>query len=101
SDVSFYFRKAHLQQLREELDDPEASDNDRFVLYTQIQNAVVSANGLLPSCQDTGTAIVMAHKGQHVLTDCDDAQAISQGVFDTWQDKNLRYSQLAPLEMFK
>jgi fumarate hydratase, class I len=101
SDVSFYFRAAHLKQLREELDDPEASDNDRFVLYTQIQNAVISANGLLPSCQDTGTAIVMAHKGQHVLTDCDDAAALSQGIFDTWQAKNLRYSQIAPLEMFK
>jgi fumarate hydratase class I len=100
-DVSFYFRAGHLQQLRDELDDPEATDNDRFVLYTMIQNAVISAAGQLPSCQDTGTAIIMGKKGRYVLTDCDDAEALSRGVWETWQKENLRYSQIAPLEMFK
>ncbi len=101
SDVSFYLRPAHLQQLADEIKDPEASDNDRFVLYTHLQNAVVSAVGQLPNCQDTGTAIVLGKKGQFVLTQGDDAEAISQGVYDIWQEKNLRYSQIAPLEMFK
>ena len=76
TDVSFYLRPAHLKQLREELADPEASDNDRFVLYTHLQNAVVAAAGQLPSCQDTGTAIILGKKGQYVLTDCDDAAAL-------------------------
>jgi fumarate hydratase, class I len=101
SDVSFYLRPAHLQQLRDELNDPEASDNDRFVIYTHLQNAVVAAAGQLPSCQDTGTAIVMGKKGQHVLTDCDDAEALSAGIYATYQEKNLRYSQIAPLSMFQ
>jgi fumarate hydratase class I len=101
NDVSFYLRPAHLQRLREELEDPEASDNDRFVIYTHLQNAVTAAAGLLPSCQDTGTAIIMGKKGQRVLTDADDAAALSEGVYDTYQEKNLRYSQIAPLEMFK
>jgi fumarate hydratase class I len=101
TDVSFYLRTSHLRQLRDELADPEASDNDRFVLYTHLQNAVVAAAGQLPSCQDTGTAIVMGKKGQYVLTDGDDAESLSRGVFDTYQERNLRYSQIAPLEMFK
>jgi fumarate hydratase class I len=101
NDVSFFMRTAHLARLREELDDPAASDNDRFVIYTHLQNAVTAAAGLLPSCQDTGTAIVMAKKGQRVLTETDDGSAISQGIYDTYQEKNLRYSQIAPLEMFK
>ena len=92
---------AHLKRLREELEDPEASDNDRFVIYTHLQNAVTAAAGLLPTCQDTGTAIVMAKKGRRVLTDTDDAEALSRGIYDTYQEKNLRYSQIAPLEMFK
>ncbi len=100
-DIQFFFRTAHLKQLAEELKDPQASDNDRFVIYTQLQNAVVSAAGQLPSCQDTGTAIVLGHKGQNVLTGFDDTEAISQGIFDTYQERNLRYSQVAPLEMFK
>jgi fumarate hydratase class I len=100
-DVSFYLRPGHLEQLRNELLDPEASDNDRFVLYTHLQNAVVASAGQLPTCQDTGTAIVLGKKGQHVLTDFDDAEALSQGVFDSFQERCLRYSQLAPLEMFK
>ncbi len=100
ADISFFFRPGHLAKLCEELKDPGASDNDRFVIYTQLQNAVVAAAGQLPSCQDTGTAIVMGKKGQFVLTDFDDAAALSQGVFETYQQKNLRYSQIAPLSMF-
>ncbi len=101
NDISFYLRSAHLARLREELADPEASENDRFVIYTHLQNAVTAAAGLLPSCQDTGTAIVMAKKGQRVLTDADDAEALSRGIYETYHEKNLRYSQIAPLEMFK
>src|SRR5690606_31076077 len=101
NDISFYFRAAHMASLRRMLDDPEASDNDRFVCYTQIQNAIISAAGQLPSCQDTGTAIIMGKKGRNVLTDFDDAEALSEGVYQTWQQRNLRYSQIAPLEMFK
>lgn len=101
ADVSFYLRPSHLKQLAAELADPEASDNDRFVIYTHLQNAVVAANGHLPSCQDTGTAIVMGKKGQYVLTDGDDAAAISEGIWDTYQQRNLRYSQIAPLTMFQ
>ncbi len=101
SDINFYLRPAHLQQLASELKDPEASDNDRFVIYTHLQNAVVSAAGKLPGCQDTGTAIVLGKKGQYVLTDTDDAQALSEGIWQTYQERNLRYSQIAPLEMFK
>ena len=100
-DVSFYLRPRHLQQLADELKDPEASDNDRFVIYTHLQNAIVAAAGQLPSCQDTGTANIAGKKGQHVLTDCDDAAALSEGVYDTYQEKNLRYSQIAPLTMFQ
>lgn len=101
TDIAFYFRPAHLAQLAEEFKDPEASDNDRFVILTHLQNAVVSAAGQLPSCQDTGTAIIMGKKGQYVLTESDDAAALSEGVYDTYQKRNLRYSQIAPLEMFK
>jgi fumarate hydratase class I len=101
TDVSFFLRPAHLRQLAEELNDPEASDNDRFVLYTHLQNAVVAAHGKLPSCQDTGTATIVGKRGQDVLTDGDDAAALSQGVFECYQERNLRYSQIAPLEMFK
>lgn len=100
-DISFFLRPAHLNQLCEELKDPEASDNDRFVLYTHLQNAVVAAHGKLPSCQDTGTATVVGKKGQYVLTEGDDAAALSEGIFECYQERNLRYSQIAPLEMFK
>lgn len=100
-DVSFYLRPKHLQKLQEELSDAAASDNDRFVIYTHLQNAVVAANGELPSCQDTGTAIVVAKKGEHVLTESDDSAALSAGIYQTFQEKNLRYSQLAPLSMFE
>jgi fumarate hydratase class I len=100
-DNSFFLRRGHLKQLSEELKDPEASDNDRFVIYTHLQNAVTAAVGELPICQDTGTAIVMGKKGQYVLTDGDDAAALSEGIWQTYQQRNLRYSQIAPLEMFR
>ena len=99
-DVSHFLRASHLEQLAAILDDPEASDNDRFVALELLRNANIAAGGVLPMCQDTGTAIVVGHKGQYVLTEGDDAEAISRGMFDTFQTSNLRYSQLAPLSMF-
>ena len=101
ADVSFYLRADHLRSLRDMLDDPDVSDNDRFVCYTHLQNAVVAAAGQLPTCQDTGTAIILGKKGRHVLTDGDDAAALSEGVWETFQQRNLRYSQIAPLSMFQ
>ena len=100
SDVSFYLRPSHLQLLNNILEDPEATDNDRFVAYNLLQNAVVAAEGQLPSCQDTGTAIVMAKKGENVYTGVDDAIPISKGIFNTYQERNLRYSQVVALSMF-
>src|SRR6185295_7443411 len=100
-DIAFFLRTKHLEMLRRELDDPEASDNDRFVIYTHLQNAAVAAAGVLPGCQDTGTATIQGKKGQYVLTEGDDSVPLSEGVHDTYTEKNLRYSQLAPLEMFK
>lgn len=100
SDVSFYLRTSHLEKLKAILDDPEATDNDRFVAYNLLQNAVVAAEGQLPSCQDTGTAIVMAKKGEDVYTGVNDAEYLSKGIFNTYQNKNLRYSQMVPLNMF-
>ena len=100
ADVSFYLRTSHLEKLRNILEDPEATDNDRFVAYTLLQNAVVAAEGQLPSCQDTGTAIVMAKKGENVYTGVDDAEYLSKGIFNTYQKRNLRYSQVVPLTMF-
>lgn len=99
-DVSFYLRTSHLEKLRAILDDPEATDNDRFVAYNLLQNAVIAAEGQLPSCQDTGTAIVMAKKGENVYTGFNDAAALSKGIYDTYQERNLRYSQVVPLDMF-
>ena len=100
-DVSHLFRPGHLAQLRKILDDPEASDNDRFVACELLKNACVSAGMVLPSCQDTGTAIVMAKKGQRVLTPGGDAEALSRGIFDTYTGTHLRYSQLAPLTLYE
>lgn len=100
-DVSHLFRPGHLQQLRNILDDPEASDNDRFVAMEMLKNANVAAAMVLPSCQDTGTAIVMGHKGEDVLTGVDDAEWLSHGIYDTYTTSYLRYSQLAPLGMFE
>lgn len=101
SDVNFFLRKAHLEKLSSILDDPEATDNDRFVAYNLLQNASVAAEGKLPSCQDTGTAIIMAKKGENVFTGVDDAEYLSKGIYNTYQSRNLRYSQLVPLTMFE
>lgn len=100
-DVSFYLRPAHLAKIAKILDDPEASDNDRFVARTLLQNSVTAADGQLPTCQDTGTAIVMAKKGENVWTGSNDAEYLSKGVFKTYQERNLRYSQVVPLSMFE
>jgi fumarate hydratase class I len=99
-DVSHLLRPGHLAQLRKILDDPDASANDRFVALELLTNANIAAGRELPGCQDTGTAIVIAHKGENVFTGIDDAEAISRGIYDTYQCKNLRYSQLAPLDMY-
>ncbi|WP_419865373.1 fumarate hydratase [Candidatus Poriferisodalis sp.] len=105
-DISHLFRTGHLASIAAILDDPEASANDRFVALELLKNANIAAGGVLPSCQDTGTAIIWGHKGERVLTgtadepDFEDAAAISQGVADTFLTSNLRYSQMAPLDMF-
>ena len=99
-DIAHFLRTEHLTQLSSILDDPEASPNDRFVAEELLKNANIAAGGVLPMCQDTGTAIVMGKKGQQVFTGFDDAAVISQGVYDTYDTSNLRYSQLAPLDMF-
>ncbi len=101
SDVSFYLRPAHLNKLKTILQDDEASDNDRFVAHTMLLNQVVAAEGELPTCQDTGTAIVVAKKGEDVYTGADDAEHLSKGVYDTYQERNLRYSQVVPFSMFE
>ncbi len=100
-DIAHMLRPAHLTQLASILEDSEASPNDRFVALELLQNANIAAGGVLPGCQDTGTAIIWGHKGAHVLTDGDDHEAISHGVFDTYQTSNLRYSQLSPESMFE
>lgn len=100
NDVSFYLRPTHLEKLSNILKDPEASDNDRFVAHTMLLNQVVSADGELPTCQDTGTAIVIAKKGENVWTGANDAEALSKGIFEIYRDKNLRYSQVVPFNMF-
>ena len=100
-DIAHLLRPDHLAQVAAILDDPEASANDRFVATELLHNANIAAGGVLPSCQDTGTAVVVGHKGERVLTDADDERAIARGVFDTFQTSNLRYSQLAPLSMFE
>jgi fumarate hydratase class I len=99
-DIQHLLRPGHLQQLRTILDDPEASPNDRFVALDLLKNVNISAGGVLPMCQDTGTAIVMGKRGQHVLTHGDDESAISHGVYDAFTTLNLRYSQMAPLTMW-
>ncbi|WP_280432466.1 fumarate hydratase [Nocardia brasiliensis] len=99
-DISHYLRPAHLGQLRKIIDDPESSGNDRFVALDLLKNVNISAGGILPMCQDTGTAIVMGKKSEGVLTGVDDAEWISRGVFDAYTKLNLRYSQLAPMTMW-
>ena len=101
ADVSFYLRPSHLKKLASILDDPEASDNDKFVAYTMLRNQVVAAKGQLPTCQDTGTAIVMAKKGEDVYTGVDDAEWLSKGIFQTYAERNLRYSQVVPYTMLE
>jgi fumarate hydratase class I len=96
-DIAHYLRPAHLAQLRRIIDDPEASGNDRFVALDLLKNVNISAGGVLPMCQDTGTAIVMGKKSEGVLTGVDDAEWISRGVYDAYTRLNLRYSQMAPL----
>ena len=100
-DIAHLLRPGHLQQLANILKDPEATSNDRFVALELLKNANIAAGRVLPSCQDTGTAIVMGKKGQYVLTGANDEEAISRGVFETYTTTNLRYSQLAPLDMYK
>ena len=100
-DIAHYLRSAHLQQLRTIIDDPEASNNDKFVALDLLKNANISAGGVLPMCQDTGTAIVMGKRGQHVLTAGTDERALSRGVYDAYTRLNLRYSQMAPLTMWE
>ena len=100
-EIAHFLRTPHLAQLAKILDDPEASGNDRFVALDLLRNANIAAGGILPGCQDTGTAIIKAKKGQFVLTSGNDESAISRGVFDTYQSHNLRYSQMAPLDMYR
>ena len=99
-DIAHLLRPAHLAQLQKVVTDPESSANDKFVAMELLRNANIAAGRVLPGCQDTGTAIVMAHKGERVLTGGDDAEALSHGVFDAYEQRNLRYSQLAPVDMF-
>lgn len=101
SDLSFYLRTSHLEKLAKILEDPESTDNDRFVAYVMLRNSVISAKGELPWCQDTGTAIVIGKKGEQVWTGVNDALYLSKGIFETYRDKNLRYSQVVPFTMFE
>ncbi len=99
-DVQFLLRPEHQEQVARILTDPEASDNDKFVALTFLRNSEISAKGVLPFCQDTGTAIIMGKKGQRVWTDGNDEEALSRGVYNTYVNENLRYSQNAPLNMY-
>jgi fumarate hydratase class I len=101
SDINHYLRPGHLQQLRNILEDKDASDNDKFVAFDFLKNANISAGGTLPMCQDTGTCIIMGKRGRHVWVEGDDEAALAEGARDSYLKKNLRYSQLAPLSMFE
>jgi len=100
SDISFFLRTAHLEKCAKILEDPEATDNDRFVAHVMLYNTVISSQGNLPWCQDTGTAIVIGKKGEQVWTGVNDAEFLSRGIYATYKDKNLRYSQVIPFSMF-
>ncbi len=100
-DINHLLRPGHLRQLAAIMEDPEATDNDRFVAYDLLKNANIAAGGVLPMCQDTGTAIIMGKKGRRVWTEGGDEAALGEGVLDAYQRRNLRYSQLAPLSMFE
>ena len=99
-EASFFLRAGHLKQIASILHDPQASSNDKYVALQLLRNAEVSAKGVLPNCQDTGTATIVASKGQNVWTGGNDAEALSQGIYTTFQENNLRYSQNAPLDMY-
>lgn len=99
--ICFQLRPAHLKQVAAILDDPEATENDRMVALTLLRNAEIAVNGILPNCQDTGTAIVMGKKGENVFTGINDAEAISHGIYKTYTEENLRYSQAVPLSMYE
>ena len=100
-DVSFMLRRSHNEQVAKILHDPEASDNDKYVALTFLRNAEVACKGILPFCQDTGTAIIHGEKGQQVWTGYCDEEALSKGVYKTYTEENLRYSQNAPLSMYE
>jgi fumarate hydratase class I len=100
-DTSFFLRAKHLKQVAGILDDPQASENDKYVALTMLKNAEISAEGILPFCQDTGTATIVAKKGQQVWTGANDAEWLSKGVYDVYTQENLRYSQTAPLDMYE
>lgn len=99
-DCSFMLRTAHIKQLAAILDDPEASENDKYVALTMLKNAEISARGILPFCQDTGTAVVFAKKGQQVWTGGGDEEAVSKGIYKTYNEENLRYSQTVAIDMY-
>src|SRR5437588_4633989 len=101
TDINHLLRPGHLEQLRAILDDPEASANDKFVAYDFLKNANIAAGGVLPMCQDTGTAIILGKKGGLIFSAGDDEAALAQGARDAYLKRNLRYSQLAPLSMFE
>src|SRR5215207_5245644 len=101
TDINHLLRPAHLASLKSIVEDPEASDNDKFVAFDFLKNANIAAGGVLPMCQDTGTAIIMGKKGRLVFTDGDDEGALAEGARDAYLKKNLRYSQLAPVSMFE
>ncbi|MDX1738866.1 MAG: fumarate hydratase, partial [Alphaproteobacteria bacterium] len=100
-DINHYLRPGHLQQLRNILDDADASPNDRFVAMDLLQNANIAAGGVLPMCQDTGTAIIMGKKGHNVWVRGNDHEALGKGVLDAYEKRNLRYSQVSPVSMFE
>ena len=100
-DTNFFLRTQHLEQVAAILQDPEASNNDRYVAHTLLKNAEIAARGILPMCQDTGTCAIFAKKGQQVWTDANDAEFLSKGVYEAYTKDNLRYSQVAPLDFFK
>lgn len=101
ADVSYFLRTAHLEKVRKILDDPSATDNDRFVAKALLRNSAIAAEGRLPTCQDTGTAVIMAKKGENVFTGCNDAEELSRGIFKTYTERTLRYSQVVPLTMYE
>src|SRR6202167_4435439 len=101
TDIAHLLRPAHLASLKSIVEDPEASDNDKFVAFDFLKNANIAAGGILPMCQDTGTAIIMGKKGRLVWTDGGDEAALAEGARDAYLKRNLRYSQLAPISMFE